>query len=159
MRAPGAGRGHALLALLVTALLAFAPPAAGEPPPPTPTPEGAPDRVVGEVGPEQPVAAGVVHQGVTTTAAAGQVMGDVVVVDLTASGIRADLLAPGTIAAGASVAAMADHTGAVAGINGDFFDIGRRSTSTPCRSAGSACSPGLGRGRPGQDVVRHRRRP
>jgi hypothetical protein len=149
MRARGAGRGHALLALLVTALLAFAPPAAGEPAPPTPTPEGASDDAVGEVGPEQPVALGVVHQGFTTTAAAGQVMGDVVVVDLTSPGIRADLLTPGTIAARASVAAMADQTGAVAGINGDFFDIGR--TNAPA-------GPAVAGGRPLKAAVPHGRR-
>jgi len=90
-----------------------------------------------------------VHQGFTTTAAAGQVMGDVVVVDLTSPGIRADLLTPGTIAARASVAAMANHTGAVAGINGDFFDIGR--TNAPA-------GPAVAGGRPLKVAVPHGRR-
>jgi hypothetical protein len=149
MRAPKAGRLRVLAALLVTALLAFAPPAAGEPAPPTPTPEGERDRVLGELGPAQPVASGVIHHEFTTTAAAGQVMGDIVAVDLTWPGVRADLLTPGTVADRASVAAMANHTGAVAGINGDFFDIGR--TNAPA-------GPAVAGGRPLKAAVPQGRR-
>ena len=50
----GAGRGHALVALFVTALLAFAPPAAAEPAPPTPTPEGSVQGGTGTPEPSQP---------------------------------------------------------------------------------------------------------
>jgi exopolysaccharide biosynthesis protein len=118
--------GPAAFALLLSVVLV--PPAVAAPPQPGPTPEGA-EQVLGDVGPEVEVAAGVVHRGFSTSPASGQVMGDVVEVDLTQPGVRADLLTPGAVAARAPVAKMADSSDAVAGINGDFFDIGR--TSAP----------------------------
>lgn len=147
MRTPGVRQGR-VLALLVSAVLAVVP-TIGEPSPPTPTPEGGPDRVLGEVRPERPVAPGVTHREFTTTAAAGQVMGDVVEVDLERPEVRTDLLTPGAVAARASVAAMAGRTGAVAGINGDFFDIGR--TNAPA-------GPAVAGGRPLKAAVPHGRR-
>ena len=86
-----------------------------------PTPQGA---VLDAFLPAQALAPGVVHREFTTTAPAGRVRGDVVEVDLAAPGIRADLLTAGAVAARSPVASMADGAGAVAGINGDFFDLG-----------------------------------
>ncbi|GGJ39001.1 hypothetical protein GCM10010121_057660 [Streptomyces brasiliensis] len=44
-------------------------------------------------------------------------------VDLSDPHVRLDLLYPGTVAARAPVSRLADSAGAVAGVNGDFFDI------------------------------------
>jgi hypothetical protein len=140
MRALLVDRRREVLALLATAVLAFAPTGQVPTPPPTPTPEGGPDRVLGEVGPTQSVGPGVTHREfTTTTAAGGRVMGDVVEVDLTQPGVGADLLTPGAVAARASVATMANRSGAVAGINGDFFDIGR--TNAPAGPAVTRSRP------------------
>ncbi|MFR9805659.1 phosphodiester glycosidase family protein [Pseudonocardia sp. RS010] len=120
-----------LLVTVGAGLALLAPPASAEPPPPPP-PER-PQRVVESVGAAVEVAPGVTHRDLVTTTAAGTVMGDVVEVDLASPGVRVDLLTPGAVAARAPVARMADGSGAVAGINGDFFDIGR--TSAPAGPA------------------------
>ncbi|WP_219419968.1 phosphodiester glycosidase family protein [Pseudonocardia nigra] len=132
-----AGRVRPALGLLLTAVLALAP--GGEPtPPPEPPPEGL-EQVLGELLPAQPVAPGVTHREFTTTDAAGQVMGDVVEVALDDPAVRTDLVTAGAVAARASVAAMANTAGAVAAINGDFFDIG--STSAPAGPAVQSTRP------------------
>jgi exopolysaccharide biosynthesis protein len=119
----------AVLAAIMAAVLTLAVPADD---PPTPTPEGS-ERALAELRPAAALAPGIDHRGVTTTAAAGQVLGDVVEVDLTDPAVRADLLTPGAVAASGTVAAMADQSGAIAAINGDFFDIGR--TNAPAGPA------------------------
>lgn len=81
------------------------------------------EQVLGRFRSTEALAPGVTHRQFTTTESAGQVIGDVVEVDLTQPGVAVDLLNPGTVAATAPVKAMADAAGAVAGINGDFFDI------------------------------------
>jgi len=68
---------------------------------------------------------GVAHREFTATAGGRPVIGDVVEVELGAPRVRAELLTPGVVAARASVASMANDAGAVAAVNGDFFDIGR----------------------------------
>jgi hypothetical protein len=147
MQIPRVSLGREALALLVTGVLAVVP-AVGEPPP-TPNPEGGPDRVLDQVSPAAPVAPGVTHREFTTTGTAGQVMGDVVEVDLGRPEVRTDLITPGAVAARASVATMADRTAAVAGINGDFFDIGR--TNVPA-------GPAVAGGRPLKAAVPQGRR-
>jgi exopolysaccharide biosynthesis protein len=119
-----------MLAVVMAAVLALVP-ATPEPPPPPPE-EGIED-VLGELLPQRALARGISRRDFTTTAAAGQVMGDVVEVDLADPAVRTDLLTPGAVAARAPVAAMANRSGAVAAINGDFFDIGR--TNAPAGPA------------------------
>lgn len=121
-----------MLAAVLAAVLAFST-GIGEPPPPG---NGA-ERALAELGARTQLARGVTHRALSTTAAAGAVLGDVVEVDLTDPTVRAGLLVPGAIAASSPVAEMADRTGATAAINGDFFDIGR--TDAP---AGPAVSEG-----------------
>lgn len=70
---------------------------------------------------------GVSHREFSTTAGGRPVMGDVVEVDLNRQQVRAELLNSGVVAARSSVTDMANDVGAVAAINGDFFDIGRSS--------------------------------
>lgn len=71
------------------------------------------------------LAAGVVHQEFTTTGAAGDVIGDVLAIDLTTAGVSLDLINSGAVASAASVSSMADDADAIAGVNGDFFNIGQ----------------------------------
>ncbi|MEU7817429.1 phosphodiester glycosidase family protein [Pseudonocardia sp. NPDC049154] len=119
-----------LLVTVGAGLVLLAPAASAEPLPPPPD---QPERIVESLSEAVEVAPGVTHRDITTTTAAGNVMGDVVEVDLTTPGVRADLLTPGAVAARAPIKGMADGSGAVAGINGDFFDIGR--TSAPAGPA------------------------
>ncbi len=109
----------------------------GEPPPPIPPPGSGAERVLAELGPRTQLDPGVTHRGLRTTAAPGQVLGDLVEVDLTDPTVHADLIMPGAIAARSPVADMANRSGATAAINGDFFDIG--GTNAP---SGPAVSDG-----------------
>ncbi|MEV1024880.1 phosphodiester glycosidase family protein [Streptomyces sp. NPDC050264] len=73
-------------------------------------------------------AAGRVAPGVTYTefdlpAAKGTAHAHVLTVDLRDPRVRVDLLHPGAVGARTTVSSMADATGAVGGINGDFFNI------------------------------------
>lgn len=117
-----------VIALLVAGTIALicAPAAAAQSPPTPPLiPSQEGERVLGVLTEAAPVGVGVTHREFTTSAESGQVMGDVVEVDLTQPGVRIDLLSSGTVAGRATVTGMANRSGAVAGINGDFFDIGR----------------------------------
>lgn len=92
---------------------------------------------------------GVRHREFSTTAGGRPVVGDIVEVDLTRPRVRAELLDPGVIAARSTVAHMADDVGAVAAINGDFFDIGR---------TGAPAGPAVMDGRPLKAAVPQGRR-
>lgn len=147
------GRRHrAAMASFVVGLVGLLPPTAAVaeplPPPPPPAAEGV-GSVLDRLSPAREVAPGVTHREFTTSEAAGQVVGDVVEVDLTQPGVRIDLLVPGGVTGGAAVARMADDTGAVAGINGDFFDIGR---------TGAAVGPAVRDGQPLKAAVPQGRR-
>ncbi|GAA5121028.1 phosphodiester glycosidase family protein [Pseudonocardia adelaidensis] len=119
-----------MLAAVLAAVLIFST-GIGEPPQPLA------ERALAELGARTQLAPGVTHRALHTTAAAGAVLGDVVEVDLSDPTVHAGLLMPGAIAARGPVAEMADRAGAVAAINGDFFDIGR--TNAP---AGPAVADG-----------------
>ena len=119
------------MAAVLATVLAFGT-GVGEPPP-----EHGAERALAELGARTQLAPGVTHRGLRTTAAAGQVLGDVVEVDLSDPTVHADLIMPGAIAASRPVAEMANRSGATAAINGDFFDIGR--TDAP---AGPAVADG-----------------
>ncbi len=121
-------------------------PASTPPPPPE---NGAAERALAELGRRTQLAPGVTHRGLRTTAAAGQVLGDVVEVDLDDPTVHADLLMPDAIAARSPVADMANRSGATAAINGDFFDIDR--TNAPV-------GPAVADGRPLKAAVPHGRR-
>ncbi|AYY12380.1 phosphodiester glycosidase family protein [Actinobacteria bacterium YIM 96077] len=73
----------------------------------------------------RPVAPGVKHRQFEMVDDAGdRVEGDVLTVDLSHPTVSLDLLYPGVVAAREPVSTLADEQGAVAGVNGDFFDIG-----------------------------------
>lgn len=115
---------HGVAVLTLLTLLPAS--ASGSPAPPPPDDPG---RVLAELlAPRAaPGVPGVVHRGFTTTIPdprGGPIRGDVVEADLTVPGLRVDLLRPPAVAATAPVPAMAETLGAVAGINGGFFDMG-----------------------------------
>jgi exopolysaccharide biosynthesis protein len=141
------------MAAVLAAVLAFST-GVGEPPP-----EHGAERALAELGARTQLAPGVTHRGLRTSAAAGQVLGDVVEVDLIDPTVHADLIMPGAIAARSPVADMANRSGATAAINGDFFDIGRTNApSGPAVADGrplkAAVPPGrrMGPVVPGADI-------
>lgn len=69
------------------------------------------------------LAPGVTYEQFDITAAKGVTHAHVVVVDLRNTHVRVNLLYPGAVAAREPVSQLADSVGAVAGVNGDFFDI------------------------------------
>ncbi|ANP53449.1 hypothetical protein J2Z21_007738 [Streptomyces griseochromogenes] len=69
------------------------------------------------------VAPGVTYRQFDIAAAAGETHAHLLTVALNNPHVRLDLLYPGSVAARATVSKLADSAGAVAGVNGDFFDI------------------------------------
>jgi hypothetical protein len=69
------------------------------------------------------LAPGVTYRQFDITAARGVTHAHVVVVDLRTAHVRVNLLYPGAVAARQPVSKLADSAGAVAGVNGDFFNI------------------------------------
>ncbi|WP_443042384.1 phosphodiester glycosidase family protein [Streptomyces sp. B21-101] len=69
------------------------------------------------------VAPGVTYRQYDLVAAAGTARAHVLGVDLADSRVRLGLLYPGAMAARATVSSLAGRQKAVAGVNGDFFDI------------------------------------
>ncbi|MEV6051976.1 phosphodiester glycosidase family protein [Streptomyces sp. NPDC052107] len=69
------------------------------------------------------IAPGVTYRQFDVDAAAGPAHAHLLTVDLANPHVRVDLLYPGAVAARATVSRMADSAGAVAGVNGDFFNI------------------------------------
>lgn len=69
------------------------------------------------------IAPGVTYRQFDVDAAAGTAHAHLLTVDLGNPHVRVDLLHPGAVAARATVSRLADSAGAVAGVNGDFFNI------------------------------------
>uniref|UniRef100_UPI002A807A84 phosphodiester glycosidase family protein n=1 Tax=Streptomyces sp. CRN 30 TaxID=3075613 RepID=UPI002A807A84 len=93
------------------------------------------------------LAPGVGYREVDVPAASGVAHAHVLSVDLRAPGVRAGLLHPGAVAARASVSRLAGAAGAVAGVNGDFFNM--TETQHPgVEATGAAVGPAIADGRP-----------
>ncbi|MFJ9903650.1 phosphodiester glycosidase family protein [Streptomyces sp. NPDC101152] len=69
------------------------------------------------------IARGVTYRQFDIRGTKGLTHAHLVTVDLRDTHVRLDLLYPGAVAARAAVSRLADAQGAVAGVNGDFFDI------------------------------------
>lgn len=146
-RDTGRRRSAAAVVLALLAPLLVTGTATGQPtPPPDP---GGQQRILAALAPEQRVASGVTRRDFTTTEAGNRVEGHLVEVDLTHPTVSTDLLTPGAVAARATVAGLADGAGAVAGINGDFFDLG---------GTGAAAGPAIVAGRTLKSAVPVHRR-
>ncbi|MFJ4541423.1 phosphodiester glycosidase family protein [Streptomyces tibetensis] len=92
------------------------------------------------------VAPGVTYEEFDIEAARGVTHAHVLRVDLGNPRVRVDLLYPGAVAARARVSAMADTQGAVAGVNGDFFNI--TETQHPgVEATGASVGPAIAAGR------------
>ncbi|MEU7721121.1 phosphodiester glycosidase family protein [Streptomyces tibetensis] len=92
------------------------------------------------------VAPGVTYEEFDIQAARGVAHAHVLRVELGNPQVRVDLLYPGSVAARARVSAMADTQGAVAGVNGDFFNI--TETQHPgVEATGASVGPAIAAGR------------
>ncbi|SHK87491.1 Predicted protein [Pseudonocardia thermophila] len=149
MRGRRCGLRAGLVACALIVSLAAPTPVAAATVPPEPRGAEGLERVLDRLFPAEAVAPGVSHREFTTTAAAKQVVGDLVQVDMTVPNVRIDLLTAGKIAATKPVQEMADAAGAVAGINGDFFDIS---------ATGAPTGPAVQSGRPLKAAVPQGRR-
>lgn len=99
-----------------------------------------------DAGAWQRPAPGVAYRAFDVAAAHGTVRVHLLTVDLRAPGVDADLLYPGAVAAREPVSRLADARGAVAGINGDFFNISE--TQHPGTEAtGATVGPAMAAGR------------
>lgn len=92
------------------------------------------------------ISSGITYRQFDVPAARGTAHAHVLTVDLTDPHVRVDLLTPGAVAARARVSAMVDAAGAVAGVNGDFFDI--TETQHPgVEATGASVGPAIAHGR------------
>ncbi|MFJ8594000.1 phosphodiester glycosidase family protein [Streptomyces sp. NPDC093598] len=92
------------------------------------------------------VAPGVTYEEFDIEAAKGVTHAHVLKVDLDNPRVRVDLLYPGAVASRARVSAMAHTQGAVAGVNGDFFNI--TETQHPgVEATGASVGPAIAAGR------------
>nr|WP_086868767.1 phosphodiester glycosidase family protein [Streptomyces viridochromogenes] len=92
------------------------------------------------------IAPGVVYDEFDIAAARGTAHAHVLTVDLRERRVRLGLLHPGAVAARAPVSRQAAALGAVAGVNGDFFNISE--TQHPgVQATGATVGPAIARGR------------
>ncbi|MFB7927662.1 MULTISPECIES: phosphodiester glycosidase family protein [Streptomyces] len=92
------------------------------------------------------VAPGVTYEHFDIQAAKGVTHAHVLKVDLGNPRVQVDLLYPGAVASRALVSRMADAQGAVAGVNGDFFNI--TETQHPgVEATGASVGPAIAAGR------------
>jgi hypothetical protein len=93
-----------------------------------------------------PLAPGVVYEQYDIQAAKGPARAHVIGVDLREPRVRLDLLYPGAVAARATVSRLATAQGALAGVNGDFFNISE--TQHPgVQATGASVGPAVAAGR------------
>ncbi|MFJ5997676.1 phosphodiester glycosidase family protein [Streptomyces sp. NPDC092370] len=92
------------------------------------------------------IAPGVTYEEFDIKAAKGVTHAHVLRADLSNPRVRVDLLYPGAVASRAQVSAMANTQGAVAGVNGDFFNISE--TQHPgVEATGASVGPAIAAGR------------
>ncbi|WKK24680.1 phosphodiester glycosidase family protein [Streptomyces olivoreticuli] len=108
-------------------------------------PAGASARQALQLGVLAPVAPGVEYRDFALTASHGPAHGHLLTVDLREPGVSLDLLYPGSVAARATVSRMVDRSGAVGGINGDFFNI-TESQHPGVEATGAPVGPSIARG-------------
>ncbi|MYW69714.1 phosphodiester glycosidase family protein [Streptomyces sp. SID8379] len=92
------------------------------------------------------LAPGVTYTEYDIPAAKGTAHAHVLTVDLRDPHVRVDLLHPGAVAARATVSAMADASGALGGVNGDFFNI-TEAQHPGVEATGAAVGPAIASGR------------
>ncbi|MFJ1709316.1 phosphodiester glycosidase family protein [Kitasatospora sp. NPDC088346] len=103
------------------------------------------DGGAGRPGAAERIAPGVEYRAFSVPGPHGSTRVHVLTVDLR-RGVRAGLLYPGAVAARRAVSRMVEEQGAVAGINGDFFDIDERQ-HPGVEATGAASGPAVLAGR------------
>ncbi|MEV8474206.1 phosphodiester glycosidase family protein [Streptomyces sp. NPDC051173] len=98
------------------------------------------------LGASTSVAPGVEYRDFSLSASHGPAYGHLLTVDLREAGVSLDLLYPGAVAARSTVSHMADRSGAVGGVNGDFFNI-TESQHPGVEATGAPVGPSIARGR------------
>ncbi|QKW40849.1 phosphodiester glycosidase family protein [Actinomadura sp. NAK00032] len=109
-----------------------------------------------EVGPvrftsSERTAPGVTFRTFETSGTGGRVLGDLLDVDLRSPKVSVGLLRPPVVAARRTVSEMAGAQKAVAGVNGDFFNISETHPGVP--ATGSSSGPAVDGGRPLKGAV------
>lgn len=97
------------------------------------------------LGASTSVAPGVEYRDFALSASHGPAYGHLLTVDLREPGVSLDLLYPGSVAARSTVSHMADRSGAVGGVNGDFFNI-TESQHPGVEATGAPVGPSIARG-------------
>lgn len=103
-------------------------------------------------GTSEVVAPGVGYRAFTVRTSHGSARVHVLTVELGRRGTRAGLLYPGVVAAREKVSVMAAEQGAVAAVNGDFFDIDE-SQHPGVQATGATSGPAVRAGRPLKGAV------
>ena len=91
------------------------------------------------------IAPGVEYQDVSFSAAQGQVNGHLISIDLRAPHVSVDLLHGASVTDRQPVSQLADAQGAIAGVNGDFFNISETSIAG-VEPTGASVGPAVARG-------------
>ncbi|CNE53098.1 Exopolysaccharide biosynthesis protein related to N-acetylglucosamine-1-phosphodiester alpha-N-acetylglucosaminidase [Mycobacterium tuberculosis] len=112
-----------------------------------------PSAEVGEVRftSSEQTAPGVTLRTFETSGTGGSVLGNLVDVDLRSPKVSVGLLHPPVVAARRTVSWMADAQGAMAGVNGDFFNVSE--THPGVAATGSSSGPEVAEGRPLKGAV------
>ncbi|TDC42671.1 phosphodiester glycosidase family protein [Actinomadura sp. KC345] len=112
-----------------------------------------PSSTVGELRftSSERLAPGVVARTFETSGVGGPVLGNLLDVDLRSPGVRVGLLRPPKVAARRTIPSMADAQRALAGVNGDFFNISE--TRPGVVPTGSSSGPEVDAGRPLKGAV------
>jgi len=94
---------------------------------------------------QETIAPGVQYSTIESTTPRGLVRGHLLTVDLRDPAVQVDLLTAGAVAARAPISQQVQRKGAVAGVNGDFFNISN--TQPGVEVTGSASGPAIEDGR------------
>lgn len=124
------------IGLVLTTLLSAAPATAAPA-------DGAADR--GAAGASGVLAPGVTYREFTRDTAAGTARGHLIEVDLRNPLVSVDLITAGAVAAREPISTQADRRGAIAAVNGDFFNISN--TQAGVEVTGASVGPAIGGGR------------
>lgn len=105
----------------------------------------APQAAASSPGAAEDIAPGVTYQRLERSTPHGTAVVHLLTVDLSEAGVALELLSPGAIAARSPVSTMADAEAAVAGVNGDFFNITQEHDEAP--ATGASVGPAIEAGR------------
>ena len=88
----------------------------------------------------EPLGPGITLRHLKTVDATGWYDHQILTADLANAAVESDSLWAGAVAKGGPLTEAADHAGAVAGVNADFFDIGNSTAALGGQIMGGTCS-------------------